>query len=259
MNETCLNCEHPLTANFCENCGQKKFARIDKQYLLQELQYTILHTNKGLFYSLKKLLRNPGKTAREFIDGKRIYHYKPLLLVFVLAGVSAFISFKMFDFQDIVVRDANAKPEAAIFINKLNTYFASYGSIFTMLLLPFLAISTRLAFKKWGHNYYEHIVINAYILSVYTLLSFFVVYFPSIILRDKPEVYITLSQFSIFLVPLILVWFFKYFYFDKSLSSIIWRVLGALGLTLLGIILLIIPAVIAAVIIMAQTGIAVFK
>ena len=67
MENFCKNCNQLITANFCANCGQKKFKRIDKKYIWEELQYTVLHTNKGLLYSLKNILKNPGKTAKEFI------------------------------------------------------------------------------------------------------------------------------------------------------------------------------------------------
>jgi hypothetical protein len=43
------------------------------------------------------------------------------------------------------------------------------------------------------------------------------------------------------------------------LSAIIYRVLGALGLTAVGIILIVIPIVIATIVILAQTGVDVFK
>ncbi|MBU6205916.1 MAG: DUF3667 domain-containing protein [Bacteroidetes bacterium] len=41
----------------------------------------MLHTNKGLFYSIKKTLRNPGKTAKAFINGSLVNHYKPITMV----------------------------------------------------------------------------------------------------------------------------------------------------------------------------------
>ena len=95
MENICKNCNQVITENFCANCGQKKYKKIDKKYIWDELQYTVFHTNKGLLYSVKNILKNPGKTAKEFIDGNRVNHYKPILLVFVLSGIATFISFKV--------------------------------------------------------------------------------------------------------------------------------------------------------------------
>jgi hypothetical protein len=53
MEKNCPNCNRVITGNFCSNCGQKKYKRIDKKYIWEEIQYTILHTNKGFLYSVK--------------------------------------------------------------------------------------------------------------------------------------------------------------------------------------------------------------
>ena len=99
MSETCLNCNNPVIENFCSNCGQKKYKRIDKKYIWDEIQYTVFHTNKGLLFSVKNILKNPGKTAKEFIDGNRVNHYKPILLVFVLSGIATLVSFKVLNLK----------------------------------------------------------------------------------------------------------------------------------------------------------------
>ena len=95
MEATCLNCNTEIAQNFCANCGQKKYKRIDRKYIWDEVQYSTVHMNKGFFYSLKNTLKNPGKTARTFIDGNRVNHYKPIALAFILSGISAFIAYKM--------------------------------------------------------------------------------------------------------------------------------------------------------------------
>jgi hypothetical protein len=67
MEDNCKNCGTLITANFCSNCGQKKYKRIDKKYLIDELQYTVLHTNKGFFYSVKKFLEILEKRQKNLL------------------------------------------------------------------------------------------------------------------------------------------------------------------------------------------------
>ena len=141
--------------NFCDNCGQKKFKKIDRKYIWDEIQYTFLHTNKGFLYSVKNIIKNPGETARAFINGNRVNHYKPILLVFVLSGISTFISVKIIGFEKIMSAFYAKETLNSEYMNDVMTSLKSYNSILMLLLVPVFALTTRLAFRKWGNNYYE--------------------------------------------------------------------------------------------------------
>ncbi|WP_313807815.1 DUF3667 domain-containing protein [Flavobacterium sp.] len=232
--ETCQNCNEAIAANFCGNCGQKKYKRIDKKYVWDEIQYTVLHTNKGFLYSVKNLLKNPGKTAREYVDGNRVNHYKPILLAFVLSGISAFLSFKVIGLKEIMENYYTQQHLNSPFINDYMTFVSSYNSVLMLLLIPFFAICTKFAFRSWGHNYYEHIVINSYILCFYTLFTIFLVYPFLYFLKHDTATFTSLTSISMLFVPFILTWFFKGFYTDKPLKGIIGRVFLTLCFTALG-------------------------
>ncbi len=240
MAEICPNCANPITENFCGNCGQKKYKRIDRKYIWDELQYTVFHTSKGLLYSVKRILKNPGKTAKEFINGNRVNHYKPILLAFVLSGISAFISFKIIGLKEIIRVYYSNQKMSSEFMNDLLSFVSSYNSIVMLLFIPFFALATKLAFRRWGQNYYEHVVMNAYILSFYTLV-YMVIFYPIMYLfRSRNDIILQLTNLSMLMMPFILTWFFKEFYKEKSLKSIVGRVLLIILLTLAGYIILMI-------------------
>jgi hypothetical protein len=240
MEGSCLNCNHPIVENFCSNCGQKKFKRIDKKYVLDEIQYTLLHTNKGLFYSIKKIIKNPGKTAREYINGNRINHYKPVLLVFLLSGISTFISYKILGFAEVMNAINLKKYGDAQFMSDFMSFVSNYNAIIMLMLVPLFAITTKIAFWKWGQNYYEHIVMNCYIVSSYTLVSMLIIYPIMFALKTSPNAFFTISQLSLLLVPIILIWFFKGFYNEKSIKVVVLRSLASFGIVIIGYIIVII-------------------
>lgn len=234
IEKNCPNCNTIIVDNFCTNCGQKKYKRIDRKYVIDELQYTLLHTNKGLFYSIKKILQNPGKTAREFIEGNRVNHYKPVLLVFLLSGISAFISYKVLGFAEVMktyYRQQNLNEQVS---NEILAFLSSYNAILMLLMVPLFAITTYISFRKWGQNYYEHIVMNCYIVSFYTLVTMLVTYPFYYFVKDNPDSFYLISQISVLFFPLILFWFFKGFYSNYPNKSIILRTLSVIGLTILG-------------------------
>jgi hypothetical protein len=233
MTENCKNCSEIIASNFCANCGQKKYKRISKHYIFEELQYTFLHMNKGFLYSVKNIIKNPGKTAREFVDGNRVNHYKPILLAFILSGISAFISIKIIGLIEIMGDYYTAQKQGSQFMTDYLTFTKSYNSFLMLATIPFFALTTKIAFRKWGHNYYEHVVINTYFLSFYTLAIIIIQYPIMYFLRhSNPNTVITMSSYFMLLVPIMLTWFFKNFYPEKPLKTIIGRVVITLLLVL---------------------------
>jgi len=225
MENNCLNCGRPITDNFCSNCGQKKYKRIDKKYLVDEIQYSLIHTNKGFFYSVKNILLNPGKTAKDFIDGNRVNHYKPILLAFVLSGISAYISYKVIGMNEIMEEHYTKEKIPKTFIHNYMTIISSYSSFMMLLLIPIVSLFTKLMFRKWGQNYYEHVIMNAYIQSCFTLFSIILLYPILYVLRSDGHNFILATMCAMVLFPLLMIWFYKGFYKEKSIITIALRVL----------------------------------
>ncbi|MGK4569075.1 DUF3667 domain-containing protein [Flavobacterium sp. 3HN19-14] len=218
MSEVCKNCETEIISNFCGNCGQKKVKRIDRNYVKDEVQYILIHTNKGFFYSVKCLIRNPGKTAREFVEGNRINHYKPLALVFILSGIVAFINTAFIHQEDIYSQFNNmgqgAQPvDMKPFMEKMMHYYS-----FVMLLnVPIMALFTWIGYKKWGYNYYENIIICAYYLALLMVFNLVVIIPIQLLLKEHVMLFMLIpSILSTIIAVGTYFWFFIGLYSDRS-------------------------------------------
>ncbi len=157
----CKNCEHVFEGNFCNNCGQKSnTVQLNWHFVKEELQYTFLHINKGLLYTVKQLLTRPGKTVKEYIEGKRVKHYKPILLVFVLAGLNGLLAHYL-NFEKVITL---TEKEKNLPVNPLEimNWVTSHYALVEILLIPIYSLCSWLAFKKWGYNYIENIIINCF-------------------------------------------------------------------------------------------------
>lgn len=242
MGNNCLNCGQEITGNYCSNCGQKKYRRIDRKYIIEEAQYTFVHTNKGFLYSVKNILRNPGKTAREFIDGNRVNHYKPILLAFLLSGISAFISLKLIGLYDIMENmNFNGQKMNSPKMHEFMSFITSYNSFIAVLMIPVFALFSKLVFYKWGHNYYEHIVMNAFFQSYYTLIYILVLYPLMFLLKENHNWMMLLVLISTIIIPFIMVGYYKGFYSEKRLRTIALRIglmFFILGIAYVGLIFL---------------------
>ena len=59
--------------------------------LWHDIQHGLFHFDNGVLYTAKQLFTRPGNSIREYIDGKRVRHFKPISLVILLATVYGFL------------------------------------------------------------------------------------------------------------------------------------------------------------------------
>ncbi|PJE42209.1 MAG: hypothetical protein CUR32_05255 [Flavobacterium sp.] len=231
-NILCKNCQTTTSGNFCSNCGQKtKTLRLDWQYIKDEVKYTILHVNKGFFFTLKELYTRPGDTINEFIQGKRINHYKPILLLFVLAGISGFLSLQV-DMNALMqgYNSQTLNSKAMMEYNKAMTWMFSHYALFEILALPIVSFLSWLSFKKWGYNYIENIIINCFaggqrlVFSIISILLYLVV---------PKEALVKFSSITAIMTFGLTVWTYASLYKDKPRTALILRILLFLFLLIL--------------------------
>jgi len=259
MSEICKNCSEEIVLNFCGNCGQKKAKRIDRTYIKDELQYTVLHMNKGFLYSIKKILRGPGKTAREFVEGNRVNHYKPILLVFVVAGISAFLTNTFIHPGEIMARffESQQIPEIQKKINiVMYSFIFKYYAIIMLASVPIMAFFTWMAFKKWGYNYYENVVITAYSLVFLQVLTILIVIPLQYIFKDNLNLFMIIPGIMSMIIMIgTFIWFYIDLYNEKSAGDVIMRLFILAVILFVAYILLIIIAIIAGYVYAISAGI----
>ena len=225
----CKNCEHVFQGNFCSNCGQKtNTVRLNWHYIQDELKYTFLHINKGLLFTVKQLLTRPGNSVREFIEGKRVQHYKPILLVFVLAGLNGLLS-HYFHFEKMFTKleelSASQQQQKKLPFNQADiyTWIVDHYAIFELGLLPIISLCSWLAFKKWGYNYVENIIINSYASGARLAVS--ILLFPLIYIARNNDFFLILTSISGFLSVGITIWLYIQLYKNHELGKVILRIL----------------------------------
>lgn len=253
--EKCRQCGTNFEGEFCSQCGQRRYVRINARYVWQEFSDSILKMNHGFLFTLKGLLTRPGKVARDYIDGKRQMHARPFRLAVLLTVISFFIAFKLLDLSSIMLQtqyyqSAVNSLEGDTGVESLKSmlsFFYNYSSVIMLLLIPCFALITKIAFYGWEQNYYEHLVINAFYFSFSTLINILFINLLLFIFRNQPESVYVISQISLFLFPILVFWFFKTFYIEKSVGEVLLRILALMGLVLALILVLIIIGVLAVI------------
>jgi hypothetical protein len=163
MNLSCKNCEQNFNGNYCNHCGQSaETHKLNFHFLWHDIQHGLFHFDKGVLYTSKQLLTRPGATIREFIEGKRVSHFKPLSLVIILATIYGLL-YHYFHINVMPEIDSSISVNDKINFEKFNEWVATHYAWTTLFTIPFYALGTFIAFKKQGYNFIEHLILNSFL------------------------------------------------------------------------------------------------
>lgn len=162
MNIICKNCHQSFKGHYCNNCGQTaETHKLNFHYIWHDIQHGLLHFDKGIAYTAKQLFTRPGHSIRDFIEGKRVKHFKPISLVMILA--TAYVALiHILNIEMFVKAKEAVSTNSHINIEKLSEWLLSHYAIITLAVIPLHTIGTVICFKKQGYNFIEYFVLNTY-------------------------------------------------------------------------------------------------
>jgi hypothetical protein len=165
MTSNCINCSIDIEHNFCPICGQNKHVpKIDKKFILHDLQHGIFHFDNSFIYTLFSLFKEPAVVIKKFIHGNRKHYANPFTLVFFLATVFTIITTKLISNGFIIDNGINSSSIL---------YEITHNKAWLVLLiLPILSLLTYIFFKKSGYNYFEILVYECFIQSKIIIIHF---------------------------------------------------------------------------------------
>lgn len=165
----CSNCQNEVTANFCSHCGQSvKLKRIDGHYLLHEIEH-VLHFERGVLYTIRALLVDPGRSVNIYLKENRSRLIKPVIFI-VLSSLFYSVIINLFHIDQTFVRFEGGKSTAYTIFRWISTHYG-YASIMMGL---FIAGWLQLFFRKSGYNIFEILLLLCFVIGINMLIySFF--------------------------------------------------------------------------------------
>lgn len=204
----CKNCNHVFEGNFCSNCGQTAHTHaVDWHYIWHEIPHSIWHLDRGILFTARQLLTRPGYAIREYLEGKRVQHYRPLAFAFMFGAISAFLYFNislksLADFtegfqkgvSDGINEKGNGARAAQQVQAELGYLIKKYYATLIVALIPLRAWLMSLFFRKRGLNYPQHLLANTFITGLESLVS--VLIFPLLWILDGTPAFLLVSILS---------------------------------------------------------------
>jgi hypothetical protein len=162
----CKTCDIELTSKYCQNCGQpKELKRIDGHYIIHEIEH-VLHFERGILYTIKELITNPGQNVRSYLTENRNRLVKPVIFIIVTSLVYS-ICVNFFHFEDGYVNylDNNKSTTSSIFKWVQGHY--GYANI---ILGVFIAVWIKLFFRKHKSNIFEILILLCFVMGMGMLI-----------------------------------------------------------------------------------------
>jgi len=149
----CKTCNLELTSKYCPNCGQpSQLKRIDGHYIIHEIEH-VLHFERGILYTIKELIANPGQNVRNYLSDNRSRLVKPIIFIIVTSLIySTFSNF--FHIEDGYVNylDDHKSTTSAIF-----KWIQGHYGYANIIMGIFIALWTKLFFRKYKLNMFTDV------------------------------------------------------------------------------------------------------
>ena len=178
----CQNCGQEFKGRYCNPCGQRADThRINWHYIWHEIPHSVWHVDQGILFTLRELLTRPGYTIRDFLNGKRVNHYRPLALLLILGAVVVFaqhslnVSF-IKSSQDVFgssTVDASARLKG--FQAQVNHFIERNQNLIHIATIPLYAFWIWVMFRRRSYNYPELLVAQTFIANFGLVVSLVVV------------------------------------------------------------------------------------
>lgn len=252
MTTNCKNCNHNFEGNFCNNCGQTSNTHeINFKSIIHEIQHSIFHVDKGLLFTTKELFQRPGQTIREYLNGKRVKHFKPFAYIFILSTIyavlikvtkkSSFLTDFMIGFNSGMTDDKSKSNFDMV--AKAVLWMSNHYAYTTLLILPIISFASYLCFYRTKHNYFQHLILNSFAAGQRTVVYLFILpltYF----ITDKGTNE-TIDTLKVYLGVCLTIWtYYQFFNSTKPFKRVLLTILTYLTMVTLIVLLILIFALI---------------
>jgi hypothetical protein len=162
----CKNCNQDVSGNYCGNCGTPAvLKRVNGHYILHEIQH-ILHFEKGILYTIKALLLQPGKSIRTFISEDRSRLVKPVIFIIVTSLVYTIIAHFFHTGRDHVNPGTAAHSATATIMSWIESHYG-YANIIMGIFIGFLL---KIMSRKNSYNFFEILIMLCFVMGTGMLL-----------------------------------------------------------------------------------------
>lgn len=172
---SCKNCNEPHDWDYCPKCGQPaQLKRIDGQYMIQEIA-DFFFANKGMVYTIKRVLMNPGTSVKQFLTEDRHRFVKPITFLIITSLLYSLINyFFKVEVDNLVFKTPLLKIDmgnTVVYGMEVTFRWMAENYGYSLVLIGLLmAFWLRIFFKRYGYNLFEIFILMCFVSGISTLI-----------------------------------------------------------------------------------------
>lgn len=162
----CPNCSAAVEGTFCSTCGQRlRHGRLTVRGVTGRVITHFFSFDRGFFRTVRDLLLRPAGVVSDYLSGRTRPYMEPAQFFLLNISAAQLVSWWVGSFRDIARGMVDAAARAAADVDILAIALDRYYITLGLVLVPVLAICTRLVFHRRGLNLAEHLVFHLYLLG----------------------------------------------------------------------------------------------
>ena len=115
-------------------------------------------------------MRRPGHAIRDYLDGKRVNHIKPVKFMLWATALN-FLVFHLLGLDQAMMQKIQEQQSHNKFGMEFTQYIFDHPALMMLLLIPNIALFSWLYFRRSGYNYAEHFVLNSFLMGEVSLIG----------------------------------------------------------------------------------------
>lgn len=164
----CKNCNTEINSKFCPDCGQPaRLKRIDGHYIIHEIEH-VLHFERGIFYTIRELITNPGENIRNYLSEARSRLVKPIIFIIITSLIYSLLT-NYFHIEDTYVKlEGTDIQNKTIF--KIFKWVEGHYGYANIIMGVFITIWLKVFFRKFRYNFFEILILLCFVMGMAMLI-----------------------------------------------------------------------------------------
>lgn len=163
----CKSCNKELTSKYCPDCGQpSELKRIDGHYIIHEIEH-VLHFERGILYTIRELILNPGQNIKNYFSKNRSRLVKPIIFIIITSLIYTF-SIHFFHIEDQYVKFEGEADSTVT--SKIFKWIEGHYGYANIIMGIFITFWIKLFFRKFNYNFFEILILLCFVMGMGMLI-----------------------------------------------------------------------------------------